>query len=787
MEKNTNKIPAILFILAIILALSAHSFADKLYFQEGASIANSNIDGTKGSDWSDAFSVQSGDPGINSLPDWDGATFPAAGNHVMPTLSKRVKIYAKRDASFNLYLAFEVQDQTQNLQPGGGPLPNGEKIIIQFDPNNSGGGQLSWGSATSAKDYRLEITHKWSTTSGFTTQFFDSDLPSGNSACMKRDWELVTPTPSGIKTAYGPITGGYFIEIKIPASELGVSISTTDFGLAVAVVNDLGFCVTSFDCDATGITFPATLPLTNTTTSLVNDPVYPTNCDWLVPNNWGKGTFLDPAGQVTIWRSPEYWRSEDIRIRLCNEERYSLDYYKDLPCKTQIKATLHNTSATNQIRNVLYLWARHGASEPGNYQINRLVRNVTLPRGDTPVLSPLIDSGIPSYNEHPCVRVYILPQNEAPSFPFSMVETISTKAELEAMIAAYGIQIDHWAQRNLHKHSTTTTCPFPGCAIRAGLQRQFVDASANVHHLIENSPPDAISPQSSIDIQEIKNLPVVANPGHEVILTPSEREEFLNDNVIVQIRTFKYRDYTGIDTLQRQRYFFIEPLSGTLQLFPVDMLNETGLTPFQFEVGNPDSHAITILTNVDILIPSSAGNVWIAMDTKPRKYQGGEFRTVFGGVFSDKRSGRPSFALSVHAGIAFPHGDVNSIYKPGLAGTLDLSYSFSPQFSAELLFGYYQFKADSLAQKDLKVLQFAGNLKYLFPVSPKWNPFINGGGGMYRFESDSSKFGFNLGGGLQYEVSPKVALEAAYNYHSVTDTNPAFRFSTLQAVIRYRF
>lgn len=145
------------------------------------------------------------------------------------------------------------------------------------------------------------------------------------------------------------------------------------------------------------------------------------------------------------------------------------------------------------------------------------------------------------------------------------------------------------------------------------------------------------------------------------------------------------------------------------------------------------------------------------------------------------------FSLSFHGGTTFPHADADKFYNSGFAGTLDLSYSFSPQFSAELLFGYYQFKADSLAQKDLKVYQFAANLKYLFPVPKRWKPFINGGGGPYRFESDSSKFGFNLGGGFQYEVSPKVALEAAYNYHSVTDTNPAFRFSTLQAVIRYRF
>lgn len=143
-------------------------------------------------------------------------------------------------------------------------------------------------------------------------------------------------------------------------------------------------------------------------------------------------------------------------------------------------------------------------------------------------------------------------------------------------------------------------------------------------------------------------------------------------------------------------------------------------------------------------------------------------------------------SLSLHAGKNYPIGDIDNIYNGDLSANLDLSWSISPVFSAELLLGYHSFKLDSLDEK-LNLYQIAGNLKYVFSVPQRWKPFICGGGGLYQFESDSSKFGYNIGVGVKYKICPKVDVEGVYNYHSIMDTHPSFYFSSLQAVIRYWF
>jgi opacity protein-like surface antigen len=45
----------------------------------------------------------------------------------------------------------------------------------------------------------------------------------------------------------------------------------------------------------------------------------------------------------------------------------------------------------------------------------------------------------------------------------------------------------------------------------------------------------------------------------------------------------------------------------------------------------------------------------------------------------------------------------------------------------------------------------------------------------------------NVGGGVQFDVTPNIAVEGVYNFHNVFFSGTDARFSTVQAGVRFRF
>ena len=83
--------------------------------------------------------------------------------------------------------------------------------------------------------------------------------------------------------------------------------------------------------------------------------------------------------------------------------------------------------------------------------------------------------------------------------------------------------------------------------------------------------------------------------------------------------------------------------------------------------------------------------------------------------------------------------------------------------------------------------EISGNGKvYMVGPSSNLRPFFNGGIGVYVSSSGSTFFGVNVGGGVLYEITPKVGVQGSYNFHSV-NTGPATHFSTVQAGVRFSF
>lgn len=139
--------------------------------------------------------------------------------------------------------------------------------------------------------------------------------------------------------------------------------------------------------------------------------------------------------------------------------------------------------------------------------------------------------------------------------------------------------------------------------------------------------------------------------------------------------------------------------------------------------------------------------------------------------------------FSLHAGINFPHGNFNQVFDPGFSFTADLEYPVNNNFSLEGLFGYNRFR-NSLIGPDLNLYNVSTNAKF-YLVSEKTRPFVNFGGGVYKFDPGDTRGGGNFGIGLHREVSSHIAVEGGYNFHVVSSPGTSIKFSTLQFGIRF--
>lgn len=151
-------------------------------------------------------------------------------------------------------------------------------------------------------------------------------------------------------------------------------------------------------------------------------------------------------------------------------------------------------------------------------------------------------------------------------------------------------------------------------------------------------------------------------------------------------------------------------------------------------------------------------------------------------------SGPPSgqrMAAWVAVGRAMPGGSFNTTHNGGLAVTLGFEYELAPTYSIEATLGRNRFRGQSGAT-DIDVTQLGLNAKwYITPQPLRW--FATAGVASYAFDPGSTRFGSNVGAGLQIDVAPNVSLEARYQLNLVSGNAPNSRFSTLQLGARLAF
>lgn len=143
------------------------------------------------------------------------------------------------------------------------------------------------------------------------------------------------------------------------------------------------------------------------------------------------------------------------------------------------------------------------------------------------------------------------------------------------------------------------------------------------------------------------------------------------------------------------------------------------------------------------------------------------------------------YALNVLVGINAPHSSFSNVADSDVSYKIGIEYFYKANLTFEGVLGSHSFENKGLGS-DLDIIQLSLNVRqYYTPAYVR--PFINAGLGMYKLDPGDDEFGYNIGAGIQYDFTPRLSLEAAYNYHAINASNIDPQFSTLQIGTRYLF
>jgi len=167
--------------------------------------------------------------------------------------------------------------------------------------------------------------------------------------------------------------------------------------------------------------------------------------------------------------------------------------------------------------------------------------------------------------------------------------------------------------------------------------------------------------------------------------------------------------------------------------------------------------------------------------------------------------------VGMNAGISMPFGDFSDFASTGfnLGVTGDYMRTESWALGGEI--GWHKFGGNDDLEKSesarlgvpveftVRVIPITAHAKYLLPANETMAPFVKGAFGLYNLnfktdagtlgESDHSetKFGFQVGGGLNFGGTESVAYGAEILYHYIATEDQASNMVTLRGQILFGF
>ena len=131
------------------------------------------------------------------------------------------------------------------------------------------------------------------------------------------------------------------------------------------------------------------------------------------------------------------------------------------------------------------------------------------------------------------------------------------------------------------------------------------------------------------------------------------------------------------------------------------------------------------------------------------------------------------FEIGASGGVAVPTGDLGNATDMGY--NVALAVGFRPQFMPIALRAEAAYNQLGLSAGDgnINVPAFTGNIEYSLPLGMSFSPYVIGGAGLYRPNTElggtsgnaENRFGWNVGGGVKIPLTSsfKTFIEARYN------------------------
>jgi opacity protein-like surface antigen len=166
--------------------------------------------------------------------------------------------------------------------------------------------------------------------------------------------------------------------------------------------------------------------------------------------------------------------------------------------------------------------------------------------------------------------------------------------------------------------------------------------------------------------------------------------------------------------------------------------------------------------------------------------------------------------LGLNFGGAVPTGDFSDAAKTGFEGGVTGTYMVANQVGVGVDVAYHMWSAkddfntflqsednlagatNSSAEAKFHALQATAHVMYMFPVqNSKAMPYLKGGLGIYslgtKFDNaqvlgdpdSENKFGFNVGAGVNFNVSPMYNIGVGGAYHSIQTSGSATNLFTV--------
>jgi hypothetical protein len=527
--------------------------------------------------------------------DWDGATL--MGGIAVPILMQASKVTTWRAGS-DLHFKFVIPDRTTTA--GGATLACGDRVIVQLDPTNAKGGNLS------GSYFRYEVVIKDNLVNSVGKRIPQTLGPNVF-------WSASAATTASV-TGFSAAANQYSFTLNIPGAEIGNP--GANIGLALAIVNDLGHSHPSGMVqvnEATGHAFPVGMGLTKesdpglTCGSSVPATEGATG-NWLNPSTWGTGYFNTGSGtqDVTLSNAPAYWISNSLKLGLCSvtswnqitpitsaanwdavQQNAANNWYlynPTGPCRMSIWINAQVAGAGTGVvqRRFLVVWGRPGIA-PQDWFFAGLTEPVAVTAPATAVSFTWNNPPAVNFASHPCLRAYVLPETLTPG-QIATLQAIHTQAELDAMEASYMVSSStaYSAQMNF-SNIGVGSCTDSRCGPLVTVRDGGGDAT--------RWPRIALVGEA-----------FAAQPG------PAETQP---DSVQNRARVFA-RAFGVAEPAPNRTYVYVEPIGGLGWSVPVqkDSLQLT------FDVTNPRLAEKTFARGQVIEIPAPPRRILIALSTE---------------------------------------------------------------------------------------------------------------------------------------------------------------------------